>query len=568
MVFDNHTNDNVDRFFDSDKSPMQLKYKSGRGWELNKRVLDETETYTLPNYSKENKQAQSCTLTDFVDIDKNHWQAEKHGDSWKYRSDKGKSFIGEVRLYRNSDIKIFNTSTERTSEWGYAARYSGIPEVYVSFLDSKNFAGTLVKNWSQIDASGDKTITLQEINSAATKLNNASQTQLLSALRENFDEFCNLNKKSLAGDKAIDLMDLAALSFALKPQDNWFNSVINKIAPQEQLDQKIEKDLARTMRDLQKVSRAVTLAELDSIAADTKKEIERRYAVNIKNTNQDSKARNPHYYELVELERALNRSFMHRYINKGKSDLPVIFSKKISDKEQAAYYSHNKEKNTASIVVQNYFFDNNDLTDKNYYKDNSSLSSILIHELAHHSQNKLGWFDSKVAQSYWSRLGWHKANDIRSYFSADIPQLIGKDGTYYEFTGRTTTDHEGKWVKTNQPLSFLSDKLANNIASEEEILKNAQIKPITKYFSTPTEMLAEALTFYRTNADTRTLLLKQSPKLYEFAKAFDQMEINKHYPAFANGNPLMLRCFDGMININCQSIAKEIQDVEKAARGK
>ena len=85
---------------------------------------------------------------------------------------------------------------------------------------------------------------------------------------------------------------------------------------------------------------------------------------------------------------------------------------------------------------------------------------------------------------------------------------------------------DGKPVDLQSPKDVLDkgSHIDNNTMRD-----TAQVKPSTRYFDNPEEMMAEALTDYRMNPASRARLQTESPQLYQAAKHLDQLELDKMY---------------------------------------
>ena len=57
------------------------------------------------------------------------------------------------------------------------------------------------------------------------------------------------------------------------------------------------------------------------------------------------------------------------------------------------------------------------------------------------------------------------------------------------------------------------------------------VRPATRYFTNPAEVMAEGLMLYRLNEDTRAYLKAVSPELYDLVQTEDQQELDLAYGA-------------------------------------
>ena len=81
--------------------------------------------------------------------------------------------------------------------------------------------------------------------------------------------------------------------------------------------------------------------------------------------------------------------------------------------------------------------------------------------------------------------------------------------------------------------------------SSEEVKQRAAVKPISTYFDTPLEMMAESMAHLRDSAQSRRELLENNATLYFESKREDQLDINVTYGLNKLGEPNYIRDLDG-----------------------
>lgn len=199
--------------------------------------------------------------------------------------------------------------------------------------------------------------------------------------------------------------------------------------------------------------------------------------------------------------------------------------------------------------------------------NSSEFTAVIRHELAHNSLHTVG---DDFMQSLSSRLGWKRDNN-------GSLALVDSDGNAY-IHSKTTYSEKGDWVRA-EFFKGDSSKLSwqDNIAracnalfgeqgqrvSSAELSTRLAVRPITNYFDSPAEMLAEALMYFRGGSKTRTELMRKSPTLYQCAKEIDAKEIDQIYGKNGQGQPRLVRGFSGRLVENCLSERQYIEALEK-----
>jgi hypothetical protein len=148
-------------------------------------------------------------------------------------------------------------------------------------------------------------------------------------------------------------------------------------------------------------------------------------------------------------------------------------------------------------------------------------------------------------------------------------EVVGPDGTMQYFThtiGETGAYHwtrrnlDGDTVDSSGKPETDPNKIQHK--SNEQMKKEARIKPISDYFDSGEEGVAEAITNFRSGEKERHDLLKASRDYYDMAKEQDQNEIDSYYGK-QDGNSIMIRLPSGEIVKNTPEARAKVEEFEK-----
>lgn len=200
------------------------------------------------------------------------------------------------------------------------------------------------------------------------------------------------------------------------------------------------------------------------------------------------------------------------------------------------------------------------------------LAWAIAHEFTHNSQED-AWPDGMVPAKVGIDLGW-KAKDISRHNQvvARHFQLEGKQGELFKH-GAPGCQARSRWYSANEeglPLNEQGQSVGHldnaKEFSDDQVQAQAKVRPFTYYFMNPREMHSEALTGFRMGEEKRARLLKESPRLYEVAKTYDQEELARHFGVDKNQRALKLRSLDGPLVDRSDAHEKVISDFENRHR--
>lgn len=196
----------------------------------------------------------------------------------------------------------------------------------------------------------------------------------------------------------------------------------------------------------------------------------------------------------------------------------------------------------------------------------SSIESLILHELSHHHQLRIGWWKGREKQIA-PKLGWKEitvGKDSHWYIKGrrkDKPALTA----WYALGGFEVVqwfahDDEGKLIDS-----------APALGTRAEMRKLATVRPMTYYFPSPSEMYAEGVMIYRLGGQYRRSLLKESPAMYEVVKREDQREINLTFGCMRvwlsrnswYEEPLYIRSPEGFLVRNTPANAGKVYSFEQ-----
>ncbi len=227
--------------------------------------------------------------------------------------------------------------------------------------------------------------------------------------------------------------------------------------------------------------------------------------------------RQPSLGEVLAVEYALERSLPE---TNGKFQLQILFPKTISTLGALAKWEISS-RNKATIIVE----PTGGIREQ-------SLEYVLLHELSHHSQYKMGYDPlSPYGWRFCNQLGWHCFKNPLTGESDWT--LETQSSSLYKYS---TPLH--CWVSCNragQPVDETGARVkhqyeANHLTSKQ-ILEMAKVRPCTSYIDNPLEVLAEGLAMYRIDRLHRARLMERTPELYNIVKDFDQQVILRQFGA-------------------------------------
>ncbi len=187
-----------------------------------------------------------------------------------------------------------------------------------------------------------------------------------------------------------------------------------------------------------------------------------------------------------------------------------------------------------------------------------TIEAVLTHEFSHNHEDKLVNSDAMAEAKFGPSAGWIWAKESKTWM------LLAKDGSYYGFEGNSI------WTKRNEQGQRVdaSGKVVESAQSavsisNDEMQRQAMIRPVTSYFDNPLEMYAEAMMMFRLGSDQRKFLRILSPVLYEIVKENDQSEISSYFGRTAFGNPKYVRDVDGLPKPDSPEVRARIAELER-----
>lgn len=267
--------------------------------------------------------------------------------------------------------------------------------------------------------------------------------------------------------------------------------------------------------------------------------------------------RDPSLRELKGVEAALSKASPS---HKGADGKPLTFyflkDQPFAPGSDGAAAFHPDVNGRPAVVVDPGSTDKAPITEKDRkdpgHSDNRnhrSIESLIIHELAHNSEEKV--FKNPAEQAdFYRKMGWETIPGQKP--GPGSWMLKGKDGRGY---APPADGSIGKWERINK------DGRVTAKVDMGRVERLAKEKPATDYFEGPHEMLAEAATMLRLGDGHRSHLMEKNPKLYNLIKGFDQREIDQ---SFGKGN--FIRSYAGHLVPNNDANLKVLRDQEEAAR--
>jgi hypothetical protein len=263
-------------------------------------------------------------------------------------------------------------------------------------------------------------------------------------------------------------------------------------------------------------------------------------------------ARRPMLHELYGVEAALKHSNPSHLGPGNKTGIKFYFLKErfYKNDNAAAYYDSNDKDHRAAVMINPGALDKLWITEadapswasaQRFRADNpifwDTIESLLMHELAHNHQSRLGWDnDAALRQQMAERTGFvmlENPGKIRAYFikvKATGEQIeLYKLDVYSPSKPKTwlRVDAQGQLLDA-AGLAVDATEKAKQL-SNEQVKQGAVVRPATDYFDTPLEIFADAMKMFRMGGSARLALLQNSPKLYQLIKEQDQKEINLYF---------------------------------------
>lgn len=267
--------------------------------------------------------------------------------------------------------------------------------------------------------------------------------------------------------------------------------------------------------------------------------------------------RSPKLKELLGIEAALDKANpSHATGDSGKA-VKFYFLKNQSFEPSAkgvAAFEPDVHGNPAVIVDPN-SLDKTPITerDRDTKRDgpHRSIESVMIHELGHHSEEKVFKNPTEKADFY-KGMGWSPVPGSKP--EENQWMMNGRDGRGYAPGGPTP---HSNWQRIDDKGRVTGE------VSPDRVERLAQVKPATNYFTGPHEMLAEGLTMLRLGDSHRTQLMQTDNKLYGMMKGIDQKEID-----MTHGPGKFMRSYDGKLQPRSAEAEKALLEREEAARAR
>lgn len=185
----------------------------------------------------------------------------------------------------------------------------------------------------------------------------------------------------------------------------------------------------------------------------------------------------------------------------------------------------------------------------------NAMEGTLEHELVHHEQYER-WGNNHwgaAAAPLFTRellreMGW--VFDPVSRQS----RILDRDGNQWQ--------HHTNSGRFQQVIDGHPEPGRN--VSPAEMRQRAKVRPSSNYFTGPSEMHAEGMAMFR---QSREMLFRESPQLYEIMRRWDQQLIDRQYGR-EGGQPRMIRAIDGRIVPNTAANKQAVSAAERAWRNR
>jgi len=279
-------------------------------------------------------------------------------------------------------------------------------------------------------------------------------------------------------------------------------------------------------------------------------------------------SRAPSLLELANLQGALERGRPSQLLpNDNHHGLKFYFLKsplrKDGDDAAATHVAHDKDGKAAIYVGPDGLGENLVIKGDKQVFSGRVDEHVVLHELAHNSQARLGWLKEKQFLIYSQALGF---DPFVSAEGETIFALRSKSGGLYRVEPESLN-----WLAINDKGQYIdkdgkkTDQAGAKTLDAGQMRQEALVRPATYYFSNPLEMAAESLALFKEGKGERRKLLQDCPDLYRFTKEQDQKDINQSYGKNADGKPLYIRLPDGRLSLSNIQAEKLIADFEKTA---
>lgn len=244
-------------------------------------------------------------------------------------------------------------------------------------------------------------------------------------------------------------------------------------------------------------------------------------------SGQKLELREPRLSELMGIEAALEKANPSHKAEDGARPLTFYFLKDKTFYQGAggvATFEPNINGGPA-VVVEPKSLVNSPITEQerknNDFTAHRSIASVITHELAHHTEERINPTLKDKTETY-RQIGWTPIPGKPASAGGEQHWMLkGPNGEGYAPAGLA----KGDWIRfdaNGKRLGKISPEQAANLAL---------VKPSTKYFEGPHEMLAEGLTMLRIGDSHRSHLMNRDQSLYQTIKAADQKDIDKSYGA-------------------------------------
>ncbi|HEY9788239.1 MAG TPA: hypothetical protein V6D17_22815 [Candidatus Obscuribacterales bacterium] len=330
----------------------------------------------------------------------------------------------------------------------------------------------------------------------------------------------------------------------------------------------------------QNISEESLHERLDNVLNKKIEEMSKKYAVTFTSDNDairlDQKenpirCRRPRLDELFAFESALEESFPSHLSDDGTKGTRVFFLRERLFEKGGAMFIYNTRAGQPGLLIDSILGERRlPLTEEDTNNPEAvTLEFVLLHELTHNGQRKLGWEKAENTDKFSRELGWLPVERSVDGKSETTWLMETKDGRLLSFS-RTLN----QWIVCNRKGEPTDDKGLVTTENSAQRLTGAQartlakITPPTLYFSNPREMDAEVTTTFRVSKGDRARLLRDYPTLYQRAKANDQLEINLVYGLDGNGLPKLIRDPDGRLVERTDKNMHKIDDFERKANKK
>jgi len=279
-------------------------------------------------------------------------------------------------------------------------------------------------------------------------------------------------------------------------------------------------------------------------------------------------ARAPSLLELANLQGALERGRPSQLLpNDNHQGLKFYFLKsplrKDGEDAAATHVAHDKDGKAAIYVGPDGLGESLIIKGDKQVFSGRVDEHVVLHELAHNSQARLGWLKEKQFLIYSQALGF---DPFVSPEGETIFALRSKSGGLYRVDPESL-----EWRAINDKGHYIdkdgnkTDQAGAKMLDAGQMRQEALVRPATYYFSNPLEMAAESLALFKEGKGERRKLLQDCPDLYRFTKEQDQKDINQSYGKTPDGKPLYIRLPDGRLSLSNIQAEKLIADFEKTA---